>query len=125
MAHLRIGRRPGRFTVGLCSVACLLFLATAVPANACCPFDCADCVCFWRLTVASLFPPSWTSCLPLGCAPMCADSGWPQLGLFSGDSYLDAGIRADPSPLVLYEVSDIGNRLRLVKSGTADIAVSF
>ena len=46
-------------------------------------------------------------------------------GTLPSDSYVDAGILADTSPLVLYEVADLGNLLRVVKSGGTDVTVSY
>ena len=94
-------------------------------ADTCCPLLCPSCVCFWRVTVLSLAPPSWKACFPLGCVPGCIDTGWPTVGTLPSDRYVDAGILADTSPLVLYDVSVEGNGLRVVKSGPADVTLSF
>jgi len=65
--------------------------------------------------------------LPPGCLPAadCVDAGWPNVGTLPSDSYADVGILADTSPLVLYEVAVVGNLLQVVKSGGADVTVSY
>jgi len=97
-----------------------------VAIQGCCPLLCPSCVCIWRATVASVATPAWKPCLPLGCLPACVDAGWPQVGMLPSDSYVDADILADTSPLILYEVAVLpGNVLRVVKSGGADVTISY
>ena len=96
-----------------------------VSLHGCCPLLCPNCVCFWRATVASVATPAWKACLPIGCLPGCEDAGWPKPGTLPNDSYVDAGILTDTSPLILYEVADVGNLLRVVKSGGTDVTVSY